>query len=239
MATDDEPLELLDGIATTRAIRRFLPDPIPEDDLRGIMFAATRAPSGSNRQPARFVVLTDGPAAVKVKSLIGESARRMWSAKRDRDGYDRGSGATDESPKARMAAVMDRFVERFEQIPVLVVACLKANHPPVFRDGANVYPSCQNLLLAARALGYGGVLHGWYGEVEAEVRELLELPDDVTIAATISLGVPEGNHGPVRRVPLPAVVFDDTYGESAKWALDPPGTRHTRFGPERPSDDHS
>ncbi|MEZ5255891.1 MAG: nitroreductase family protein [Ilumatobacteraceae bacterium] len=48
---------------TTRAIRRYTADPIPDGDLRDILFAATRAPSGSNRQPFRFLVLTDGPTA--------------------------------------------------------------------------------------------------------------------------------------------------------------------------------
>ena len=56
---DDVP-DLLTGLATTRAIRRYRDEPIPEDDLAGILWHATRAPSGSNRQPFRFVVLRDG-----------------------------------------------------------------------------------------------------------------------------------------------------------------------------------
>ena len=55
-------MDLLDGLATTRAVRRYRPDPIPEADLATILWHATRAPSGSNRQPARFLVLRDGPA---------------------------------------------------------------------------------------------------------------------------------------------------------------------------------
>jgi nitroreductase len=46
-------ISLLEGIATTRAIRRYTADPIPDDDLATILFAASRAPSGSNRQPFR------------------------------------------------------------------------------------------------------------------------------------------------------------------------------------------
>ena len=72
-------MELLDGLATTRAIRRYRPEPVPEDALAAILFAATRAPSGSNRQPFRFSVLTDGPVAAEAKSLIGGAARRMWA----------------------------------------------------------------------------------------------------------------------------------------------------------------
>ena len=54
---------LLEGLTTTRAIRRYRDEPIPPEMLRAILFAATRAPSGSNRQPFRFLVLTDGPNA--------------------------------------------------------------------------------------------------------------------------------------------------------------------------------
>ena len=43
-----------------------------------MLFAATRAPSGSNRQPFRFLVLRDGPAAIEAKALLGTSFRAMW-----------------------------------------------------------------------------------------------------------------------------------------------------------------
>ena len=55
--TEPGALGLLEGLATTRAIRRFRPEPIPEADLAAILWHATRAPSGSNRQPARSLVL--------------------------------------------------------------------------------------------------------------------------------------------------------------------------------------
>lgn len=86
---------------------------------------------------------------------------------------------------------------------------------PTPTEGASIYPACQNLLLAARALGYGGVLTIWHAFVETELRALLEIPDDAVIAATITLGRPEGKHGPVRRVPLANLVFSDRWGDSA------------------------
>ena len=84
-------------------------------------------------------------------------------------------------------------------------------------EGASVYPACQNLLLAARALGYGGALTMWHLGVEAELRDLLEVPAHVALSACITLGVPEGNHGPVKRKPVGEVVYDDTWGQSATW----------------------
>ena len=241
MDTDDLALEplppdslgLLEGLTTTRSIRRYRDEPVPTGALRAMLFAASRAPSGSNRQPFRFVVLTDSAIAREAKALVGAGARRAWAAKRAADGYDRGSGEIDDSPKTRMARAMQSYVDEFERAPVLVLPCLVRYRDPTPTEGASVYPACQNLLLAARALGYGGVLTMWQGLVDAELHALLGVPDNVFVAATITIGKPAGSHGPVRRRPLSELVFADTWGESAPWAIDPPGTTHTSAGPPR------
>lgn len=226
-------MDLLDGIATTRAIRRYLPDPVPDHDLAAILWHATRAPTGSNRQPARFLVLRDGPRAVEAKALLGGAFRAGWGAKRDTHGFDRGTGADPDSPKARAARAMQAYVDQFELTPVVVLACIERWREPHISEGGSVYPACQNLLLAARALGYGGVLSMWHAFVEDDLRGLLGIPDRAVIAGTITLGVPAGRHGPVRRLPLRDVVFDDTWGGDAPWALDPPDTRFAGAGPRR------
>lgn len=227
-----ESVDLLEGLATTRAIRRYRDEPIPASDLATIMFAASRAPTGSNRQNYRMLCLVDGPNAVKAKGILGESFRAGWKAKQSADGYTTGSGVSADSPKARMARSMEHFVEHFERTPVVVLPCVRRRHHSM-TDGASVYPACQNLLLAARALGYGGVITGWHAPVEAELRTLLGIPDDHDIAACIPLGRPMGKHGPVRRRPLAELVYDDAWDAAAEWAADPPGTRFTQAGPPR------
>lgn len=229
--TGTEVIGLLEGLSTTRAIRRFRPDPIPDDDLSAMCFAATRAPTGSNRQPFRLLVLRDGEPARQAKALLGESFRRLWADKRSADGYDAGSGADASSPKARQARTMQHFVDRFEQTPVVVLACIEPWRGTDITVGASVYPACQNLLLAARALGYGGVLTMWHAMVDRELHELLAIPDEVVIAATVALGRPEGNHGTVRRRPVQELVFDGTWDHPAPWATEPEGTRHTGSRP--------
>ncbi len=226
-------MEVLDALATTRAIRRYTDDPVPPEALRQMLFAATRAPSGSNRQPFRFVVLTDSPVAADAKRLIGEGARHLWSAKRAGDAYDRGSGNDPTSPKARMAASMEHYVEHFAQVPVLVLACIERYRDHDVYLGASVYPACQNLLIAARALGFGGVLTIWHAMRIDELRTLLSIPDDVDIAATITIGHPAGRHGPVRRRPMRELVYTDRWGTAPEWAVDPEGTQFTAAGPPR------
>lgn len=222
---------LLEGLTTTRAIRRYSDKPVDPDQLRAVLFAAARAPSGSNRQPFRFLVLTDGPQASEAKTLIASAAARVWDHKRRADNYDSGSGARAGSPKARMAATMQSYIDRFEAVPVLILPCMIRYRAPGSFEGSSIYPACQNILLAARAVGLGGVLTGFHFAVEAELRALLAIPEDVLVAATITLGWPEGNHGPVRRRPLTELVYEEEWGQSAAWAVDPPGTHYTSAGP--------
>src|SRR3546814_4212276 len=109
-----------------------------------------------------LLALRDGAAAVEAKALLGTSFREMWSAKQAADGYAAGSGADTSSPKARMARTMQHIVDTFEATPVVVLPCLVRYRDPHPSEGASIYPACQNLLLAARALGYGGVMTTWH-----------------------------------------------------------------------------
>ena len=210
-AADVPAVTLLDGLATTRAIRRYTDEPIPDDDLTEILWHAGRAPSGSNRQPFRFLVLRDGDRAVAAKALLGEAFRAGWNAKREADGYR----------PSRFADSMQRYVDRFEHTPVVILACLDRYRSPSPYEGASIYPACQNLLLAARALGYGGALTMWHLGVEAELRALLDIPDTVALSACITLGVPEGHHGPLQRKPVTEIVYDDAWGRAAPWIAGP------------------
>ena len=71
-----EDVPLLEGIRTTRAIRRLRPDPVPRELIAKICEAGTYAPSGGNRQPWIFVAVT-------------EPERRAWVGDRYRAGFHR------------------------------------------------------------------------------------------------------------------------------------------------------
>ncbi len=118
-----------------------------------------RAPSGTNRQPFRFIVLRrDDPRPRPARALLARSFRESWVDKRadlDRDG-----APAEGSPRARMQATMQHFVDHLDEMPVIVLVGLERYRPANPYEGASVYPACQNLLLAARALGYGGALTG-------------------------------------------------------------------------------
>jgi nitroreductase len=227
-----QAISAIEALSTTRAIRRYTNDPIPAETLNQILWCASRAPSGSNRQPFRFLAVTDGEVADKVKSLLGDSFRKGWAAKLKYDGYQTGSGLDPNSPKSRQAATMQYYVDHIEQVPVIVFGCLVRYRDASPTEGASIYPACQNLLIAARSLGFGGALTMWHQGVEAELRDLLAIPDNVAISACITLGKPHGSHGPVRRRPISELVFENHWGTSPTWAVDPEGTRFTSAGPK-------
>jgi nitroreductase len=216
-------IDLLEALATTRAIRRYRDARVPEADLATILWHAARAPSGSNRQPFRFIVLRDEPGAADARALLGRAFRESWARKRHDAGFDQGSGTVAGSPKARTAAAMEHFVEHLERTPVIVLVGLERYREATPYEGASVYPACQNLLLAARGLGYGGALTMWHLAVEAELRDLLAIPDTVALSACITLGVPAGGHGPLRRRPLGEIVHDGRWGRAAEWLVDGDG----------------
>jgi nitroreductase len=228
-------MDVLTAMATTRAIRRYRTDEIPEGDLQTMLWAASRAPSGSNRQLFRFVILRSGAAAsaesLAVREMLTATFQRGWAAKRETDRYEQGSGADTGSPKARMAATMQHFVDTIGQAPVIVLACLQRHRAPTPTEGASVFPAVQNLLLAARTLGYGGVITQWHGEIEDEIKTVLGIPAQVAIHAVIPLGRPVGSHGPVRRRPLAHMVSENIWGNVPDWATDPEGTSFAQAGP--------
>ena len=130
-----------------------------------------------------------------------------------------------------MARTMAHYVDTFDTVPVLILPCLVRYRAPTPIEGASLYPAVQNLLLAARALGYGGVITGFHGAVEADLKRLLDIPSEVFIGCTVTLGRPAGGHGPVRRRPMAELVFENGWEDSPAWAVDPPGTRYTKAGP--------
>jgi nitroreductase len=173
------------------------------------------------------MVLRDGPRARQARAALGRSFRQSWEEMRVRTGYDR---ARPGSRAARVGAAMDAFVDQVATAPVIVLAVAKPGRRGhwVITDGGSIYPALQNLLLAARALGYGGVVSMWHQAVAGELQEILSIPPEYSILATVPLGRPQGRHGPVRRLPLPEVVFEEAWGQPPGWAADPPGSRFTR-----------
>lgn len=208
-------MEVYDAMRTARAIRRYKPDPVPDEVLRRCLQAATWAPSGSNRQAWRFCVLR----SPEVRAVLGPAYRKGWDQMAGGYGITGEIDPNDDSPTARMGRTMRHFVDHFEEVPAYVLFCLKgrAGHEPL-TEGASIYPAVQNFMLAARAEGLGTVMTSWFMFGERELRDVVGIPDDWRLAALLPVGYPVGHHGPVRRRPVEAVACVDRWDD----AFNPP-----------------
>jgi len=200
-------------IETTGTCRFYRPDPIPDDVLRRVLDAARYAPTGGNRQGVRFVVVRDASKREALRDLYLPLWEQYAGRARVRPG----------APLPKLLANADHMARHLHEVPVLVVVCaqlgdLMATDRHLDRltivGGASVYPSVQNLLLAARAEGIGTALTTLLCAVEPHVKALLEIPDGVATAALVPLGYPaKGFPKQLSRRPLEEWVFGDAYGQ--------------------------
>jgi nitroreductase len=198
MTTNAAPrlaMPLSDAIYSLRAIRRFKPDPISDDDLRAILDAATHAPSGSNLQPWRFIVVRDPEMRRRFAPLY----REAWWAKR----HDQGINGPEDIPESdRTARAAMHLADEFGDAPCVVIVCATAKGATM---ATFVIPAVQNLLLAARALGIGGTITNLHPSVEERVHALFGIPATAQVVYCIPLGYPRGRFGPTTRKPLSEV----------------------------------
>jgi nitroreductase len=184
-----------------------------------MLLAATKAPSGGNLQPWRFLVVRDAAT----RGAIADIYRRAWevyeaTTRRLAHGILGKPGERALRAGAHLAATLG-------DVPVLIViaiadlsAALRGSNPELGRLDkagvvyASVYPAVQNLLLAASALGLATRLTTLYRLHEAELKALLDIPDTIETVALVPVGYADGPHRRRKRRPLGQVVYWDRWG---------------------------
>lgn len=206
----DMPLQ--EAMLTQRAVRRLLPDPVDDSIVLRCVELALKAPTGSNGQNWEFVIVKDR----EVKQRLARRNREAWTVY---GGVGKLAARHDESMQRLLGAV-EWQADNFADIPTLVVACLKGNRlplvplPPMAVSSyyGSIYPSVQNLLLAARAMGLGAALITLPLWSTTSARSILGLPLTVQPCCIVALGWPRGRYGPTTRKPVGQVVHLDRYG---------------------------
>jgi nitroreductase len=169
-------MDLYEVVRTRRSVRKYRPDPVPQEVLDRVLDAARIAPSGSNRQPTRLIVVSDPQTKQKLVPMCHDQA----------------------------------FIAT---APVVICALgrdIKYNRGEWMGDYAmivDVAIAVDHLTLAARAEGLGTC---WIGSFNnADLRELLALPEDVNVVALTPIGYPEGDAftEPQGRIPLDEFVM--------------------------------
>jgi nicotinate-nucleotide--dimethylbenzimidazole phosphoribosyltransferase len=221
---------LAEVIAARRDIRRFRPDPVPQDVLTEVLQAGHLAPSVGHSQPWRFIVVTD--AATRERAAVMADRERLAQASR--------------LDPERARRLLDLQLEGIREAPAgIVVACdRRAAAGGVL--GRATFPdadlwSCacaiENIWLTARARGLG---LGWVTLFRPqELADLLGLPDGVVTLGWLCLGWPDERppepglqrRAWSRRLPLADVVLRDRWPDAAAPASPPSYLRAP--GPDR------
>jgi nitroreductase len=188
-------------------MRRLKPDPVPNELIRKILEAGVSAPSGGNMQRWRFLIIRDA----KIKQTVGAYYKRAWDeqvAPRYRAG-DPAAGMSRER-FLRLLDAPEYLAAHTHEAPVWIVPWKEPTRParPV-RLSTHRYRTC----CLQRERGVGATLTTLYLQFEKEAEAALGLPTGVHSYALLPIGYPMGRFGPVRRVPLVDVVYQDRWGQ--------------------------
>jgi nitroreductase len=202
--------DLFEIIKTTRSMRRLKPDPVPGNLIRQILEADVCAPSGGNMQRWRFLVIRDP----QIKQRVGAYYKRAWD-EQVAPRYRAGEPAPGMSRERflRLLDAAEHLAAHIHEAPVWIVPCLEGR-TPTRTSGSSIYPAVQNMVLTARALGLGATLTTLYLQFEMEVETALGLPPGFHSYALLPIGYPVGRFGPVRRIALDDVVYENRWGQA-------------------------
>lgn len=214
-------MDLYEAMRCAPTSRRFKTDPVPREALARVLDAARFAPSGGNRQGWRVVAVADPAAREALRDLY----LPRWRSYTERTG----AAALLANPEGadprvlRMVRLADDYARNLHEVPLHLIIGVRledvlATDAKLPRQsivgGASIYPFVQDVLLGLRAEGLGAALTTLLVPAEAEVRELLGIPEDVALAAHVGVGY-RADPWPERlaRKPLEEFAFGERWGE--------------------------
>jgi len=207
-----EEMDLFEVMYNCRAMRRLDTREVPEELLVKLIDAANQAPSGSNMQSARWLVVRDSEVKQKLADLNRIGVEAYIGPQID------DPGSLPHQPKDKRRRMMESVLwqmEHMHEIPALVIACMefgqKVDSAMAAAGGGSIWPGIQNLLLAARALGLGAAPTTLALGNRKAVADALNLPDTMAAYCLIPVGYPLGKFGPVTRKPVTEIMRFDRW----------------------------
>ncbi|HEY3298514.1 MAG TPA: nitroreductase family protein, partial [Armatimonadota bacterium] len=204
--------EIFDAISSRRSIRKFKPDPVPENDLRTIIECATKAPNANNRQMWKFVAITNREILCGMKDAIlkkldalsqlpeTEDYRARLQASRGYSTFFADAPVTIAVFREPYESAVDELLHK-RGIGREMIDQLR-QRPDIQSIGAAV----ENLVLAAHALGYGTCWMSSPCLAGQEIANLLNVKSPWELVALLPLGEPDQQPAPRPRKPLEEVL---------------------------------
>ena len=203
--------DLYEAIYTTRAMRRLKPDPVSHEVIMKVIEAATMGPSGGNRQPWIFVVVTDYEAKQTVAKYYKEAWYSYYLTAKKREVMERAP----DSVEGKSLKSATYLADHMGEAPVLIFACVK-KYTDKERAGqpmlGSIYPAVQNLCLAARGYGLGTSVTGLHKVHGDEIDKMIGVPATYVNEVLIPMGYPKGRWGRPTRKATADVTFFNKWG---------------------------
>jgi nitroreductase len=208
LAPDSAARAVFDVLGTARAIRYLLPDPVSDDHVQALVWAATRASSADNTQPWRFVAVTDQAQRQRVADAVSDFGE-----------FSRDLAEPGDATSARTRQAATHLQRNLASAPLLLFVCGRNDYPAVRPQErylwSALFAATQNVVVAARALGLSAVFTMLHVANPSGVRSVLGVPPEYKIASMLVVGWPARPPGPVTRRPVPDVIFTDAWPSSS------------------------
>ncbi len=203
-------------LETTRSVRKRLDltRPLDRAVVERCLEIAIQAPTGSNRQGWKWLIVTDA----EKKAKVGEYYKQSW--------YAYAGVATRSAPGDAPSAQMQRVIssarylaDHMHEVPMMIFPCVagRANDAsPAANAGlyGSIIPAAWSLMLALRSRGIGSAWTTLHLSYEKECNEILGIPADVTTAALLPAAYFSGEtFKKADRVPANELTFWETWGE--------------------------
>ncbi len=198
-------------LSTTRAVRKRLDfdRDVPDGVLLECLDLAVQAPTGSNRQGWRWMVVRDADK----KEALADMYRRVG-------GDYLAAAAADSNNDDQTGRVLDSanfLAQRLGDVPVLVIPLIIGRLEDNSTGAAagllgSIIPAMWSFQLALRSRGLGSCYTTLHLGAEAEAAELLGIPDHMTQAGLLPVAYTVGtDFKPAKRPPVSEITYLDTY----------------------------
>jgi len=203
-------------LSTTRAVRERLDlsRPVPREVILDCIRISQQAPTGSNSQGWRWLVITDPARKQALADLYRGTAADYFPKARAR------AQSQDLAQTARVYDSAQYLADHLHEVPAHVIPCISGRPPEGGGSHAggffaSIYPAVWSFNLALRARGLGTVLTTLHLLREKEAAKLLGIPDDVTQAALLPVAYTlGGDFKPADRPPPETITYFDAWGSS-------------------------
>lgn len=205
-------------LKTTRSVRKRLDlaRPVEPEIIMECLEIALQAPTGSNAQGWKWLIVTDA----EKKTQVGEYYRRSW-LDYSKQRTNTAPGHIDNADQMQRVISSAAYLgDHMHEVPMMIIPCILGRTDSAAVVGqaglyGSILPAAWSLMLALRARGIGAAWTTLHLVYEKECAELLGIPENYTQVALLPVGYFTGEtFKPAERLPADQLTYWDTWGET-------------------------